>query len=61
MVRRNDPLALAAAIDELLRDPERARALAGAGRNRAAQFSEPVMIRSTLALLGAAPGRGWLR
>ena len=57
VVPRDDPVALAEAINGLLRDPARARALAERGRERAAQFSEPVMIRSTLALLRAVAGR----
>jgi glycosyltransferase involved in cell wall biosynthesis len=57
VVRQDDPVALATAIGDLLRDPERAQALGGRGRERAAQFSEPVMVRSTLALLGAAADR----
>jgi glycosyltransferase involved in cell wall biosynthesis len=57
VVGQDDPVALAAAIGDLLRDPAQAQALAERGRERAAQFSEPHMIRSTLALLRAAAGR----
>ena len=58
MVGQDDPAALAEAIAGLLRDPTRARMLAERGRERAAQFSEPVMIRSTLALLDATANGG---
>jgi glycosyltransferase involved in cell wall biosynthesis len=57
LVAQDDPVGLAEAIAGLLRDPARARALAERGRERAAQFSEPVMIDATLDVIGAAARR----
>jgi glycosyltransferase involved in cell wall biosynthesis len=57
VVPQDDPRALAEAIGGLLRDPARAHALAERGRERAAQFSEPEMMRQTLELLSATADR----
>jgi glycosyltransferase involved in cell wall biosynthesis len=51
LVAPEDPAALAAAVSALLRDPERRRALAVAGRERAARcFGVERMLRETLAV-----------
>lgn len=57
LVGQDDPQALTDAIGSLLRDPARAQSLSERGRERARQFSEPVMIESTLGLMDAAAGR----
>jgi FkbM family methyltransferase len=57
VVPQDDPAALADAIDGLLRDPVRAGSFAERARERAEQFSEAAMLRSTLTLLRASgPG-----
>ena len=56
LVAQDDPAGLADAIAGLLRDAAHAQELAERGRERAAQFSEPAMIGSTLAVIGAAAG-----
>lgn len=48
LVRAGSPAALAAALDELLDDPERRGALAAAGRRRAAMWDWPVVARRVL-------------
>jgi glycosyltransferase involved in cell wall biosynthesis len=51
LIPPRDPFALAAAIEELLRDPERRLQMGGRGREIAAnEFSEETVVHQTLAL-----------
>jgi len=51
LVPPGDPVALAAALNALLRDPDRARAMGQAGRKRAvAEFGWPAIASQTVAL-----------
>jgi phosphatidylinositol alpha-mannosyltransferase len=61
LVPPGDPTALAAAVDALLADPARARALSAAARARAAAYDWTALAERVLdvyrAALGASPRR----
>jgi starch synthase len=58
LVPVGDPDALAAALNTLLREPERARAMGQAGRKRAvAEFGWPAIAAQTAGLYATLTGR----
>jgi phosphatidylinositol alpha-mannosyltransferase len=54
LVAPGSPAALAAALDDLLEDPDRRAALAAAGRRRAAMWDWPVIARRVLQVYESA-------